>query len=247
MRRFLAAASAVVLLYLVILVSRLPASWVIGQFAEQVPFQLDEVSGSIWSGRARFSYAGMQLDAVNWQLAFWPLLLGKQHVTVQVDDPALRLQAQLQHEDEKSQLVINDLWFDTTRLNTLHVLPAGLEIAGVLQADVLQLALEGERINDAAGTVNWSPAYLLAPQSYRHDGFIATLKPENGQLSVLANDLGGEFSMEAIGWLDVSGNWRYRISLQARDNATDTVREAIRRLGPLDSDGRLNLQASGRL
>jgi hypothetical protein len=237
MRRLFAAAFAALLLYVVLLGSRLPAEWAVGQYADRLPFQVDDVQGSIWSGTARLSYAGVHFDSVRWQLAFWPLLLGEQHIDLQANDPGLRLQARLKRAGEYSQFVISELWMDMSRLNQLRVFPAGMEIAGELQGQGLQLAIERDVVTDAAGQLGWSPAYLLAPQSYRHEGFIAELKPDNGQLSVLVNDRGGEVSFEAIGC---------RLSTQAREQASNTVREVIRRFGRLDSEGRLNLQASGR-
>jgi hypothetical protein len=248
MRRVLTAVCAALLLYLVLLGNRFPAAWLARHYAERLPFQLHDVHGSIWSGTARLSYAGVQFEAVHWQLAFWPLLFGEQHIRLQVNDPGLRLQAWLQHSKEHSELVIDELWLDIARLNRLHVLPAGLELGGELQADEsLHVVLVPGSFSDAAGQLRWSPAYLLAPQSYRHDGFIAELKADDGHLLLLVSDRGGEFSLEAIGWLDVPGNWQYRLSMQAREHASEAVRQAIRQLGRPDAEGRFSLQGSGRL
>lgn len=247
MRRAITAIIAVLLLYFVLLIARLPADWLYARLADRLPFELTAIRGSAWEGSARLSYRGLQLDTVHWQLAFWPLLLGRQELALQVDSPVLRLQASAQRHGQGLAVTARDLWLDISRLNGLGLWPTGIELGGELHAAQVQFALDADGVQQAQGQLLWAPAYLLAPQGYSHPGFVGELRVEDHALELLVNDRGGELAVEGLAWFAPRGDWRYRISVEPRAQATPAVERALQQLGRRDAQGRYDFAASGRL
>lgn len=246
MRRAIAAVIAALLLYLVLLFTRLPAAWLYAQVADKLPFQLGGIQGSVWEGSGQLLYRGIQIDSVHWQLAFWPLLVGRQELELRVNDRALRLQASLQRDGQQVEVLARDLWLDVSRLNRLKLWPAGVELAGELSATELKIMLVEEGVQQASGQLLWAPAYLLAPQGYSHPGFVGELRSEDRSLALIVNDRGGDVAVEGIGWLTVQGEWRYRFYIQPGPNTTAGIERVMQQLGRRDAQGRYQLEGSGR-
>lgn len=229
--------------------AQVPAGFALKPLAEQGRLQADAVSGSLWAGRAlRVRVAGWDLSDVEWRLRLLPLLLARAGVDLRFSLPGGGGEASLscglsgacEASDLRAALPLAGLAARNPQL-------AALDPSGLLDVDLSNLAVAGERLTELAGTLavrdlQLGPPFDLAlgtlEARFTRDGedFIGALGDRGGPL-----ELGGSLTLTA------GGEFRLDARLKPRESASQTLRQGLQALGRPDPQGRYTLRYNGRL
>ena len=231
----------------VIVVVLLPARLVLEHaMPASAPVQLQEVSGTVWKGRAgRVIRNGNDLGALGWKVHAGALLTGVLDTDFILDGQDYSGKGRLSRgRDGVIRLTDVDASFPASRLEPVLDVPA-LNLLGRVDVrlDTLQLqnnvptALQGRATwRDAAvsGADQASFGTIVADFGPQAGGFGGTVKDEGGPLEVK-----GEFKTTLLGY-------EARATLRPRDGNPQVTR-ALRHIGQPQEDGSVEFHVSGGL
>jgi general secretion pathway protein N len=225
-----------------------PARWLQAPVqARLAGWQLQQVEGSIWQGRAGelLDPQGQPLGSLQWQLSR-RALLGDLRLSIQIAGPRLQLHGNMRRLSS-TELTLDriELNMDARLLQSWQLSPVPIEGRLQLQIDHAQLRGGWPLALDAQG--QWRQASLRNGAETVALGDLAfTAEVVNGVLQARTHDLGdgplglvGNAAMSPLGW-------RAQARLQARDGDPALTRW-LRQLGPLDARGMVQLQRQGGL
>lgn len=238
---------ALLLLVLAALVY-LPARWLVPWLQPHLPgVQLDEVSGSLWSGQAGrlLDATGQPLGRLQWQLSR-RLLLGRWQVGWQLDDPQWHLHGQALREGaDRWRLDDVDLSLPLSVLRGRLPVPAHAD--GRIELQLAQAELQGGWPITLQGQGRWRDAEL------QHQGRQVPLGTLEFTLADQAGIVQAQVSDDGRGPLQVRGQgsfsplgWRVRAQLKARQ-PQPALQQWLQGLGRADAQGMVTLRRSGGL
>jgi general secretion pathway protein N len=237
MRRYLVIG---VLLFVALLVWRLPLAWASGWLPAGV--QCDGPSGSIWSGRCdTLNIPQLRLRAVSWRLAALPLLHGEASAQLRVDDTEVQASAD-GHWHLNGDWQLRALRAELPLEHPLLLRMAPRNYRGTIIAELGELAGSGRRLVTANGTVQ-----LLKLRSSANLGSYAVqLRPggKPGEIAGTLRDLEGP--LEVDGQLRVNaGGYGLQGHARARGESSAELTEALSMLEPPDAAGRRQFSLEG--
>lgn len=216
--------------------------------AGMLPVQLDEVSGSIWSGRAERVLRGdAELGRLEWKLHPWSLLRGQ-------IDADLRLQgAELDGSGRIRVAGAGDLRVEgarlrlpASRLDRLLDIPT-LSMTGRVELELDALELRGRVPVALKGKANWREAGVSGSEQ----AVFGTLLAEFGALP--DGGFGGSVRDSGEGPLALEGQFRTvlmgyegRATLRARED-NPQLQSALDRIGQRQPDGSVVYEVKGGL
>lgn len=247
-RRRWAWGTGVVVLVLLALIGWLPAGWVLALAAPRLqPLALSGVHGTLWSGSAaQLRWAGRPLGRLHWSLSR-QALLGRVHGSVA-----------LQAAGYAGHLRFRRLGPQHLRLQAVHAratlqaLPwriRGLQPRGRLLMEFSHIELRHGWPVKLAGTVRWQHASLAGAGGTAPLGTLQAQLHERGGAvlqATLADSGRGPLALAGSAEASPLG-WHLQATLAPRDGATPSLRALLRRLGPLDRHGRVQLERRGGL
>lgn len=242
--------------YLIFLLHSLPAAQVwrfaAEPLAEQVPaLQLHGPNGSLWRGGAeQLAWDGLPVGRMDWQLAHWPLLRGRLHAEVSLQQGDGHLQGQLRYPLKGEQLQLKD-WRGQWPIQQLAVqlptLPVALDGQLGLQLASLQLG-PGGWPQALQGRLSWHQARLLMGEAIPLGDLSAELsRSDDGRLQAHIRDHGGPLRIEAELSLQPGGRYRIDGRVGAAEGADARLPQTLALLGRADSDGMYPLVLQGNM
>lgn len=232
----------------VIVVAMLPARLVVNHaMPANAPVQLEEVSGTVWNGRAgRVLRNGNDVGVLGWRVHPRALLSGVLETDITLDGTSFRGKGRVSRaRGGIIRMTDVDATFPASRLEPVLDIPA-LNLLGNVEVrlDSLQLqnnvpsALQGRAIwRDAAvsGEDQASFGNLVAQfGALPGGGFGGTVSDEGGPLS-----LQGEFKTTLLGY-------EAHATLRPRDGNPQVAR-ALRHIGQPQADGSVEFRVAGGL
>lgn len=245
MRRNVVVAASILLVFFVLLLSRLPAAWVHAQFASDIPLQ--DIQGSLWQGRASLAHNGLTVENISWQLQVMPLIQGKASLDFTIEDGAVRARGHALLSEDVLRVELPSANMDATILNRLGVLPYGTEIAGDVVVTDLLIEKQARLFSQAHGTLQWSPAYLVSPQAVSLQSYLVVLSEQEHQLVAHITDQGGPLAIDGLAYVVGDLTYRYTVNLQLSEQAPRSIQAGFARFGRADADGVVQVKGSGRL
>jgi hypothetical protein len=237
---------AALLLFLITVLVRLPASWALRLAPGSV--SCEQPAGTLWHGGcARLQAAGMAIGPVRWSLHALPLLIARIDAEVESDDArlpgqarlALRTGGRLDASTVRAQLTLSP--------ELLPSFPEGWQ--GQVRLDLATLSIAEGRLKSLQGTVDvaslrqLNPPMALgsyelrfAPAASAADAVAGTLRDTAGPLSVA-----GTLRYTASGGYEING------TVAARSDATPELTKAVEYLGEADAQGRRQFSLAGTL
>lgn len=227
----------------------LPARWVLPWIEPQLHgIQLQQVSGSVWNGRAGAVVAAdaKTLGQLQWQMSR-AVLLGQPRMRVHFDGPQLMFSA------DAKRLPADDV---IVRDASVRVTSAALDHAwatpwgqprGELQVLMPQALLRAGWPMQMDAQATWRDAVMRTPQGDVALGELhATLQALGGVIAAQLHDSGsgplqlaGELQLSPIGW---------RLDATLRARQTDpALRRWLATLGTPTADGSVHIQRRGGL
>lgn len=226
----------------------LPASWALPLLqAQRRGIQLDDVSGTLWRGRARqVSLAnGTQLGSLAWTLSL-RALLGDIRLGLDLRQPQLELQAQV-HRVSPTQIDLHDvsLQMNMTLLGPQPWLQGQPQGQLDLQVPQAQLQSNWPMQLDATGT--WSQAAVRTPQGEVSLGALSlAVTGASGVIQGTLNDDGND-PLQTAGRLSLSPlGWDLQLRLIPRSD-NPALMSWLHSLGTPKADGTLELRYRGGL
>lgn len=236
----------IALLFVLVLLWRLPASWVTGLLPANT--RCDSPSGTLWAGQCgRLLVKAVGLRNVSWELLPGELVHGKLGVRAQVHDPSVdgsakalvNVHGALQGYDLLARLPLPS--------GLLPELPAGW--SGILVVDLPRFAVAAGQLQSLSGHVRLLELQQAAPHADL-GGFEWQLGDgafKDGRLSGPLHDLGGPVRLQGTLMAGLRGEYDIDARLLAADGASDTVRQMLDGLSPPDARGYHAFAAAGSL
>ena len=237
---------AALLLFLITVLVRLPASWALHLLPSSIA--CEQPAGTLWQGScAQLQTAGMAIGPVNWSLHALPLLIARIDAEVQSEDTRLPLQVHVSvrtggHVEASGVHAQFELSPDL-----LPSFPEGWQ--GQVQLNLAALSVAAGHLKSLQGTVDiaslrqQSPAMALgsyqldfAPSTDAADAVVGQLRDTAGPLSVA-----GTLRYTAAGGYEING------TVAARGEATPDLAKAVEYLGEADGQGRRQFSLAGTL
>jgi len=244
-----------VLAFAVILIARLPASWVVPSPPSQVACA--DTDGTIWSGGCTgLTIQGQNVGDATWELHPLPLLSGKiaAHVVLSrapappgpagsarltqgaaVSAPAHAegdLESGFSGKDISVRHLKTDLSFDPTLVPQLH-----LPFAGSLHAELSQVQVKNRAITQVQGEVQ---VHDLNDRSDNMDlgSYSLTFPGGSGEQTARLQDLGGPLAVEGTVRFTNEPGVVVDGLVAARPTASRDLQDQLRVLGTPDAQGR---------
>jgi general secretion pathway protein N len=239
MKRALVLALLALLGFLVILLSRLPASWAAGALPKDIT--CGALDGSIWSGGcAGLTVQGQAVGDLLWTLHPAALLTGKLAAHVLLTNSPATASADIEARSSRQLTLTNlvaDLPLDPA---VLPKLPPGLR--GSAHLDLKRLELTNSVITQLEGKIEAHDLEDRTIGTTPFGSYSVTFPPGTGRaLKGQLHDLGGPLSVEGTLSLTLNpGTLRYTLEglVAARPMASAELKQSLQILGSPDARGR---------
>jgi len=206
--------------------------------------QLEEISGSIWHGRAgRVLYQGEDQGRLDWRLHAGSLLLGRIETAVHLAGNELEAVATISRRGERVRIAAAHLTLPARRFDPVLDIPA-LQLTGTIRIDIEELELQNRVPTALKGSATWSDAGVTGEEQ----ASFGTLGASFGALS--GGGFGGELADQG-GPLALDGYFRTTILgyeaeaiLRPRDGNPQVTR-ALSHIGQVQPDGSVLFQVQG--
>jgi general secretion pathway protein N len=225
-----------VLAFAVILIARLPASWLIPD--PRLDASCAEVDGTIWNGACAGMIAhGQAIGDVTWELRAMRLLSGKLNAAVTLTQPSGTARAIVEVGLDKNVTardVHADLPLDPALMPQL---PADLH--GQLHADIDLLQLVGHSIRTLEGHIEVHNLVQGAGSRAQQLGsFSLVFPPNSGDPVGNLRDLGGPLIVQGALHLTPQPGFNLQGVVKTRPDAPAELVRDIQYLGSPDAEGR---------
>jgi general secretion pathway protein N len=241
--------SVVLLVTAAVLLWFLPARWVLRWIEPQLHgIQLQQVSGSVWNGRAGAVMAanGKTLGQLQWQMSP-EVLLGQPRMRVHFDGPQVTFSADAK-QLPADEVIVQDASVRVTSAALDHALatPWG-QPRGELRVLMPRALLRAGWPIHMDAQATWRDAVMRTPQGDVALGELhAIVQARGGVIDAQLHDSGsgplqltGELQLSPIGW---------RLDARLRARQTDpTLRRWLATLGAPAADGSVHIQRHGGL
>ncbi len=234
--------------YLVFLVAALPASYITHWATSHLSgVQLDDVSGSVFSGRAEELRVGTRsLGAVEWHfdwLAPFTASVGYRfHLHDQDQDLDGRVDkgfGSLHLRDLKGRVPV-------ASLDTWLPLPTH-SLSGSLLIDLKQVQLKAGHLQSATGDLELDDGIMSWPTAYTLGSFRLDLSPaSDGGVDGQISDVASPLKLQAKLGLTPEGAYHLSGILAARDQGDAATRSLLGNLGRPDSTGQYPFDFKGQ-
>ena len=227
--------------YLLFLLANLPAAQVIPRLPLPAQLNIQDLSGTIWDGRARLvTYQGIPLNQVQWQLSPWGLLSGALWLELDAGNSRDAEQVSL-----KGSLVLGQnrvatdglqLFLPTDLIIAQFPLPLPVNAAGRFRVQLDKLSYQ-DGCQELQGTGQWLNAQVAGTQGYIPLGnFEADLACQQQDLLINIREpnsfgLSAEARIPANFKIKVSGRFKPDTELP------EEVHQAARLFGKPDAEG----------
>ncbi len=236
-------------MYLVFLVTTLPAPWAYSWAQTRLGgVVLSGLSGSVWDGRAVTAQLGQtRLEKFHWQLNPWALLFGR-----------LGADLEFAYRDEPAALSVSRgfggrwhfsdvaLRMPARALESWLRLPAA-ELSGVLDVQLDKLVIDQGRITTAQGVMAWNNAAVVKPVTADLGGFTVTLDNADEGIKGVLKDQGGAVQADGVLNLKPDGNYDFTGTLVSGDPRQPAIAQGVQLFGQPGGDGRVKLSIQGAL
>jgi general secretion pathway protein N len=239
----------VLLLSLGLLLWFLPARWVQASLEARLHgLRLDEVSGTVWDGRAGrlLTADGHDLGKLAWQVphaALW----GDMRLSVGLDGPQLSFHGDMHQRDaQRVEWHALHLQGDIDALGN-HAVVLGGMLHGQVSIDIAHVLLQGRWPLELDGKARWSEAEVTTARGVLALGEIQL--QAQGQEGVIQGQLrdGGSGPLQLDGQLGLSPlGWRYDVNARPR-GINPALQAWLQGLGRADADGTVHIKGSGGL
>lgn len=238
--------------FLLALVLRLPAAQAWQWFGEDLPVQLEGLSGTLWDGRAaRLHYQGETFHDARWQFLPAHLLSARATVDIALRAEEGRIQGRLT-SGLRRDLHLQDLRLDLPAAQVLRLagqdaLP--VDVDGRLDAFLERVRLEADgSLREIRGLLNWIDGSFSLGDPISLGSYALRIDGDRDRLQGQLQDVDAVLRLEGeVVLLPASGDVRGEIIMQALEGADPALIENMRFAGLADPTAENRVRFQGNL
>ncbi len=254
------------LTFIVIVIVKMPASFVLSHAAKQSNmFYLDTIQGSLWQGSAENVQvklpAGilgrratvLQLGSVNWSLSFWQLLMANAAIQLQTKHVNQSLETTMDISLLSESVKVGETWFkiDLSFATTFYPVPAKIkgEAEVNLQSLFLELADNRPIMSNLVGQVLVSQLEIAVTAPVELGDFGVNISSDDeGVITALLSDVNATVGVSGKGTFDQATK-AYTANGEVTPTAktNNMVTQALRFIATPQSNGSFVINQSGSL
>lgn len=232
-----------------------PAKLLTGPVSESTPVQFEQVSGTVWRGRAqRVTLQGVAVGPVEWKVDPWRLLGGRLAVVTEIaSDNAV---ADLEGVTEAALSPGGTLTVERADLRAgaewafaLAALP--IAPTGSLHLEIEHLELDAGSLPRVGARLRWLEAGVTYPQPYDLGTYTLELhhQPADAPEFILGDisDQGSPLHVRGQLRVDAGGQYNLDLNVSTEDSAPDDLKRVLPLLGPAGADGSVNIRRTGSI
>ncbi|MEJ2609625.1 MAG: type II secretion system protein N [Candidatus Thiodiazotropha sp.] len=238
--------------YLIFMIDGLPAQHILGWTAsdsKKPPLTYGTIQGTLWRGKMEaVTIQGTPVDKLKWRFTPTSLLFGQIGFDIKINHSGEKLKGNVakgtgnsyQLEDFKGKI-------PAAMLPPLIDL-GQIGIGGMINLDLQNLTLEGQKIVSAEGTVKWLDASLRTPFAVNVGDLQAELlTDDNGQIKATIKDMGGATSVNGEFSLTSEGNFLVKGNIKPGKGSDPSIRSALKAISKSQADGSYKINYSANL
>jgi len=213
-----------------------------------LPFELYQLDGSAWSGKAGVLKIGKQrIENVDWQLDFSALLMGEiklalgrelagHHVSLVAGRSAGGSYSLSSGEQALPMAELESL---------INPQPFGLKGNAVVELE--QINIDGGQLVGLEGNLEWRDAGLGAPLNITVGNFAAEFTTQDDGVHGILKDTSGALKLNGDLMLKPDGSYKLTATLKSRDPKRKDLKQALRMFGTPSPDGQITVSRVGTL
>jgi hypothetical protein len=239
-----------IIAYFVFLIATVPAAPVINIFEDRIPVTINNVSGTLWSGRAGAvtTNKNLTLKNVEWSFMPWRLLLASIAVSVNAEFNGNPVDARLS-TGVSGNLSVYDLHMklDAGDVASLVSLPLG-ELSGIFQLRIDNAYIEQGLVPRVNGILSWNKASVTIAES-ADLGNVSVLINENDEspLSASISNKGGDLALKGTFTTSAQGDYSLKLSMKPNATASSNLSSSIAMFARKQGNGEFIFDNKGNL
>lgn len=233
--------------YLLFLLFLTPVNWWLRLVQLPPSVQIGHVTGTLWRGEIAYvSYQQLQLPALRWYVAPWPLLrlTAKLHVTsvAPVQSGMPYVNSIIEFSPSKITMTDTVLQVPVASVLPQLQLPLPVQATGDLLFDIQRLQLDKLDCGELHAVASWRDARLQPPTGtwLELQHIHARLSCVNG-MPMLVTEPDNVLGLDITASLSLNGAMHVQGSLLPSPDLPAEVHQAMRFVGQPDADGRYRL------
>jgi len=235
-------------LFILFVLIKVPANQVIPRLSLPQDVALSGLSGSLWQGKAeQFTYKGLLLNNVQWQLDFLPLLIGNLSVSLKAgntrDPDQISVNGDFTFSSNSLSASSASLFAPTPMLMAQVQLPVPVKAGGRVKLDIDEMDYQSDQGCIAlSGKGHWLKGSVAGfNKEIPLGNFEADLLCDNGPITITTNpqnslNLAGTATISHPSKISVSG--KFKVS----DDLPREVHNAAQFFGNKDAQGFYSIQ-----
>ena len=239
-----------IIAYFVFLVATVPAAPVISIVEDRIPVTINNVSGTLWSGRAGAitTNKNITLKNVEWSFLPWRLLLASIAINVNAEFNNNPIDARLS-TGISGNLSVDDL---SMKLNAADVaslvsLPLG-ELSGIFQLHIDSAHIEQGLVPRVNGTLTWNRASVtIAERAELGNVSVLINEKDESPLSASISNKGGHLALNGTFTTSAQGEYSLQLSMKPNTTASSNLSSSIAMFARKQSNGEFIFNNKGNL
>lgn len=238
----------VIVLYLLFLITSIPAAVVLSVVNLPKNLSLTAISGTVWSGKVQqLNYMGISFGAVSWDLHPLNLMLGELSADISIinNEQYINTEASISSsgkiELEETRFLID--------LSSLQPLIYGMPFsyAGKASGYFPVSFFHKNNFVGLNGKLSLTSMEMISPQHQSFGDFIVDFRAEKeGATSGKIKDGGGELNLTGQLMLKKNGQFNFSAKLAARETGS-SLEKTLSFLGRKDASGRVQVNNNFKL
>lgn len=235
--------------YLLFVVVQTPAERFYGLIKEKIPLELYQLDGSVWQGSAvvaTFGKRSQRLESLQWALQPAALFLGRVQAEVSFRYDNQNVSTTVGRN--LSGLYLHE-FKGTLAAVTLGTLSPQLAfgMTGLFQFDLAELALDGEQLARAEGSIYWRDAGFELNNTAIGNFELRLTTADDGRINGVVRDLDGPLKVNGTLQLQPTGEYTFAGTVELRDTQRDDLRQGLRFIGTPNAKGTYTIKHQGQL
>ena len=239
-----------IIAYFVFLVATVPAAPVISIFQDRIPVTINNVSGTLWSGRAGAitTNKNLSLKNVEWSFLTWRLLLASIAINVNAEFNNNPIDARLS-TGISGNLSVDDLnmKLDAADVASLVSLPVG-ELSGIFQLHIDSAHIEQGLVPRVNGILTWNQASVtIAERADLGNVSVLINEKDESPLSASISNKGGHLALNGTFTTSAQGEYSLQLSMKPNATASSNLSSSIAMFARKQSNGEFIFNNKGNL
>ena len=239
-----------IIAYLAFLVASVPAAPVLSLFEDRLPVTINNVTGTLWNGRAGSidTRRNITLKNIHWSFQPWRLLLAK---------ASIRLTAQFNNKPFSSRLssgisgklVVDnlDMKLGAADIASLVSLPLG-ELSGEFALHIDHAVFDPGSVPRIDGSINWNQASITVAETADLGNVTIVLNETEGSpLAATISNSGGHIALNGNFTTTDQGVYTLQLTMKPNSTASDNLVNSLAMFAKKQRNGEFLLNNNGDL